>query len=342
MSITPTITFSEDELKATSIVKKEATQTFFPPEYIMPKGYYQCLITSWNVESFDGKNKLILELLPLDHWEMSNTGKRKELFNTLEYKGRFPLCYVWDFEGFVMPKGDSLKNIHKLVKAVNGKLETTNDYLLMFNKLVGSQVIFCLSSNTNSKGRSYMVFDSSRENILAVEDEDKIELPTDYNSEDNGSVIIKGTSPEQGWLSLMPKEDIPNLIRYSLLPNTEYIYLLPEDGAGGVGDWSYKIKPSKKFQFDQQDKFIKFQFSFLNKKGLNIFYIAKAKDATFNWAYPSDLQERAQAFEAMGLKPVSKEWLWNVIKSGGNVYSQVDKYFEENMPSLFFKKEFVK
>lgn len=338
-NITPTITFSEDELKATSVVRKESTQIFFPPEYIMPNGYYHCLITSWNVESIDGKNKLILELLPLDHWDVSITHKKIEKFDNLEYRGRFPLSYVYDFEGFVLPRGDSLQRIHKLVKAVNGKLETSNDYLTMFNKLVGSQVIFRLVRKDTPKGRSYLGFEKDKDDITPelISGTDKIELPVDYNPEDNGSVLIKGASPEQGWLSLMPKEEIPNLIRYSLLPNTDFIYLLPNNGAGGKDNWLDIIKPSRYQKKEQQDKFVQYTFSFLNKKGLDIFYIAKTKDANYNWVYPNDVHERAQAFEEMGLKPVSKEWLWNVIKSGANVYNQVDEYFKENMPSLFFK-----
>lgn len=344
MSITPNITFTEDELNAVSVVSKEDTiPSYFPPEYIIPDGYYQCLITGWNVGVNDEKNKLILELLPLDHWNKTSSGRRIECFNNLTYKGRFPLQYLYEFGEFYLPKADKLQRIHKLIQAVCGKLDNNNDYLSMFNKLVGSQVIFRLTKKVTERGRMYMTFQRDQEDILSVDAGDKLESPVGYNPEDNGSVIIKGISPEENWLQLLPREKIPNLIKHSLLPNSEYIYLIPNDGAGGVDNWLDKVKPSRKLKKDEQDKFIQFSFSLFNKKGLNIFYINKVKNEHYQSNPPKDLTERVQAFEKMGLKPVSKEWLWDVIKSGStNTYSQVENYFKENMPQLFLKKEFTK
>lgn len=345
MSLTPQITLTSEELTAVSTipVKVESIPSYFPPEYIMPNGYYQCLISSWNVEVFEGKTKLILELFPLDHWDVSSSGKRKELFNTLEYKGRFPLQYVYDFEEFYLPRGDKLQRIHKLIQAVVGKLETNGDYTDMFNKLVGSQVIFRLIQKVTPKGRTYMIFEKGQQDILSVEDDEKLELPVDYNSKDDNSVFTKGISEGENWLHLLPREEISNLVKYSLLPNSDYIYLIPVNGAGGVDNWLDKIKPTRKNTKDQQDKFIQYNFSLMNKNGLSVFYINKVRNENYQSVYPKDLDQRVQAFKEMGLKPVSKEWLWDVIKSGStNAYSQVENYFKENMPQLFLKKEFTK
>ena len=340
MSFNPQITLTEDELTAVSTipVKIESVPSYFPTEYVMPNGFYQCLITAWNVEVFEGKTKLILELLPLDHWDVSSSGKRKELFNTLKYKGRFPLQYVYDFEEFYLPKSDKLQRIHKLIKAVIGRLETNADYTDMFNKLVGSQVIFRLIQKVTLKGRTYMTFEKDQQDILPIEVDEKLELPADYNPEDNNSVFIKGVSKGENWLHILPKEEVSDLIKYSLLPNSDYIYLIPKNGVGGVSNWLDKVKPSRKEKKDMQDKFIQYNFSLMNKQGLKVFYINKIKNENYQSVYPQDLDQRVKAFEDLGLKPVTKEWLWKVIKNSDSAYIAVDQFFKENMPNLNVKK----
>ena len=312
---------------------------YFPKEYIMPNGYYQCLITSYGVEKVGEQNKLILELLPLDHWDITTSGKRKDLYQVLEYKGRFPLQYLFNFEEFYLPRGDKTQRIHRLVKAISGKVETVGDYFAMFEKMVGSQVIFRLIQKPTAKGRVYMTFEKDKDDILEVDKEDKLE-PTNYNPEENNSVLSKGVSGEENWLKLCNREEALKLIKDSLFPNSDYIYLIPNNGAGGIENWLDKVKPTRKEKKDQQDKFIQYKFKLLDKAGLDIFYISKTKNEKFESINPKDLEERLEVFEKLGLKPVSKDWLWNAVKSKGSAYSLVDNYFKDNMPNLFLKREF--
>lgn len=318
-----------------SITPNLNSPTFFPQEYIMPEGSYQVLITGWHIQKLsETTNKLVLELLPLDYWVTSNNGKTKNLFPELTYKGRFPFMYLYDFKNFHLArlddKGEIIgkeARINKLVKAVYGKLENINDYFNSFNKLVGSQIILKISHKKSTNNRTYLAFEKDGDDILSVDKSELLSLPEGYDETLNGSVLKKGSEEGENWLRLVSKDEIYNVIKYSVLPDSDYIFLIPPDNTAGVAKWTEIIKPTSKMTRDKQDIWIEYKYSFL-KKGLGLFYIKKQQGN-----YPTDLDQRLADFEKMNLKPVSKEFLWSLVMSK-QVQAEIKNYFEINKPNI--------
>lgn len=316
----------------------EARKINFPEKYLAnPTGNYKGLITSWVIERGSQSPhipKLTLEFLPLSAFELNNEGERTEL--ELVHKGRFPVRFAIDLNYYAPPTKEESKK-SKFVKAITGGT-TVYDFLNMFNKLKGKQVILKLEkvvSGTSQK-EYYKLLD-----IKPVAKDSP--LPEDYKLDEDGSTILGGMTEAENWVNQIPTTEWKQIIRDCLLPDSDYVYLIPRDGAADINQWIGKDRTGNYIGHIPASPFIRYSWEYLNIKGLRIFWINKvAPNKDEPGQYPEDLTERVQAFEEMGLKPVSKEWLWNVIKSGGNVYNQVDEYFKENMPDLYFKKEFSK
>lgn len=321
------------------VIPVKENKVNFPAEYMAnPNGYYELLITSVVVEKNSQTNvpKLTLEVLPLCAYELDNRYNKKDI--KLKHSGRFPVRFVMDLNYYNPPSKSGASKKNMFVEAITGG-NSIYHYINMFRNIIGKQVTIKLEKRLSAMGKEYYIV----ADIKRQEERDYLPLPIGYNPDDNNTVIQKGMSEGENWINQIPKEEWNDTVKNSLLPDSDYIYLIPRDGANGVNTWFSNKKEGTEGVINK-DEYIKFNYNYQDIKSLRLFSINRFSTTEHEVGkYPDDLEKRLQEFKDLGLKPVSKDWIWGIITSGQtNAYNQVDNYFKENMPKLYFKKEFTK
>lgn len=309
-----------------------AKKVHFPSDYILEEGNYQCGITSYCIENTQNGPSLLLELIPLQKWEM---GRKGRTIIELEHKCLIPLRYQFKFdEGYSLPRPDGsgdlvLTKRNKLVKAIMGDYSLDSYIKMWNNNIIGKQIDITIVKKGTAE-RMYISTPKDGDIFAFVPVDEYLPYPDWYSPEMANSTIIQGQSEEGNWLEIIPVENWSEIAQLALLPPSDYIYLQPPKTVD-VQNWFNELRIEKSLQFE------------IVLEKIFVFYIKKVNKPDNTKNYPDNLEGIQEWLKGYGLKKIDKKELLNGIKflkgkTKNEVWNWSDNWFKTNCPELFAKK----